>query len=256
MSERKQPDRIAKKRTNEMMMAKSKPRKFDLIGELLSNYGEPDITREIFSYVDFTTLQQSQLVSKSWNHYLANDKKIWLQAMEKHLPNLIYLTNQLAENEEENSTWWKEVWISIKKADEPGTQWYDYSLKEIIQAFKQVQSIFEILKICLESKQKRFENLKMVDYLPQNFNDDFVGEKVKKEIRREIKRGEKRKFMVVLQRNIGDLEQVKRWRSQMQIIYGPVNQATWYPKAIRRIKDKILLELNNYLLNVEFLNVE
>ena len=40
MSVRNQPDRIAKKRTYEMMMAKSKPRKFDL----LTNYGEPDIT--------------------------------------------------------------------------------------------------------------------------------------------------------------------------------------------------------------------
>ena len=206
MSVRNQPDRIAKKRTYEMMMAKSKPRKFDL----LTNYGEPDITRQIFSYVDFSTLQESRLVSKSWNHYLANDKKIWMQAQEKHLPNLIYLTNQLAENEEENSTFWKEVWSSIKEVDD------DISLKEIIQAMKQVQSIFEIIKICAEGKQKRFENLKMVDYLPQNFNDDFVGEKVKKEIRREIKRGEKRKFMVVLQRNIGDLEQAKKWRIQLQ----------------------------------------
>ena len=206
MSVRNQPDRIAKKRTYEMMMAKSKPRKFDL----LTNYGEPDITRQIFSYVDFSTLQESRLVSKSWNHYLANDKKIWMQAQEKHLPNLIYLTNQLAENEEENSTFWKEVWSSIKEVDD------DISLKEIIQAMKQVQSIFEIIKICAEGKQKRFENLKMVDYLPQNFNDDFVGEKVKKEIRREIKRGEKRKFMVVLQRNIGDLEQAKKWRNQLQ----------------------------------------
>ena len=214
-------------------MAKSKPRKFDL----LTNYGEPDITRQIFSYVDFSTLQESRLVSKSWNHYLANDKKIWMQAQEKHLPNLIYLTNQLAENEEENSTFWKEVWSSIKEVDDD-----DISLKEIIQAMKQVQSIFEIIKICAEGKQKRFENLKMVDYLPQNFNDDFVGEKVKKEIRREIKRGEKRKFMVVLQRNIGDLEQAKKWRIQLQ--NGGFNYQT---NRVRRIKAKILRELKDYL---------
>ena len=232
MSVRNQPDRIAKKRTYEMMIAKSKPRKFDL----LTNYGEPDITRQIFSYVDFSTLQESRLVSKSWNHYLANDKKIWMQAQEKHLPNLIYLTNQLAENEEENSTFWKEVWSSIKEVDD------DISLKEIIQAMKQVQSIFEIIKICAEGKQKRFENLKMVDYLPQNFNDDFVGEKVKKEIRREIKRGEKRKFMVVLQRNIGDLEQAKKWRIQLQ--NGGFNFQT---NRVRRIKAKILRELKDYL---------
>ena len=120
MSERKQSERIAKKRTHEMMMAKSEPIKFDLIGELLSNYGEMtggNITREIFSYLDFSTLQQGRLVAKSWNHFLSNDKKIWLQALEKQLPNLIYFTNRLAENDEENSTFWKEVWSRIEKDD-------------------------------------------------------------------------------------------------------------------------------------------
>ena len=71
MSERKQPDSISKKRTREMM-PKSKPRKFDIIGELLSNYGEmtgENISREILSYLDFSTLQQGRLVSKSWNVY-------------------------------------------------------------------------------------------------------------------------------------------------------------------------------------------
>ena len=109
MSEGKQPDRISKKRTHQMM-AKSKPRKFDIIGEL-QNYGEMtggNIVRQIFSYMDFSTLQKSRLVSQSWNLFLINNKKICLQFLEKHLPNIIYFTNQLAENEEENSTWWKE----------------------------------------------------------------------------------------------------------------------------------------------------
>ena len=226
-----------------MMMAKSKPRKFDLIGELLSNYGEPDITREIFSYVDFTTLQQSRLVSKSWNHYLANDKKIWLQAMEKHLPNLIYFTNQLTINEEENSTFWKEVWSSsIEKADDDG------SLKKIIQAFKKVQSIFEIVKICGESKQKRFQHFNIANWLPQNFNDDFVGNKVKKEIRREIKKKQK-KFLVDLVPNIADLEQAKKWRIQLQNpqVYGFPLGFNYQTNQVRRIKAKILRELLDYL---------
>ena len=151
MSERKQPDRIAKKRTHEMMIAKSKPRKFDLIGELLSNYGEMtggNITHEIFSYLDFSALQQSRLVSKSWNHFLVNDKKIWLQILKKHLHNLNYFTNQLAD-EEKNSTFWK-----VGK-----------NLKGIIRGIKQVQSTFEILKICAEQKQKRFENFAISNYM-------------------------------------------------------------------------------------------
>ena len=182
MSERKQPDRVAKKRTHEMM-AKSKPRKFDIMGEL-ENYGEMtggNITREIFSYLDFSTLQQGRLVAKSWNHFLSNDKKIWLQALEKQLPNLIYFTNRLAENDEENSTFWKEVWSSIEKDDNKGP-------KELIDTFKRVQHIFEIVKICAESKLVDYKDFHTVDYLP--FHDDFVGEKVKKEIRREIKKNE------------------------------------------------------------------
>ena len=190
----------------QMMMAKSKPIKFDLIGEFLSNYGEMtggNIIRQIFSYMDFSTLQQSRLVSQSWNLFLINDKKIYLQLLKKQLPNLIYFTNQLAENEEENSSFWKEIWRSIEKEDD------DISLKEIIQAFKQVQGIFEIVKIFMNSNKKRFENLEMSNYLPQNFNDDFVGKKVKKEIRREIKKKEN-KYLVALRSNFTDLEQAKK----------------------------------------------
>ena len=125
------------------MMAKSKPRKFDIIGELLSNYGEMtggNISREILSYLDFSTLQQGRLVSKSWNGFLSNDKKIWQDVLKKQLPNLIHFTNKLAENEEENSTFWKEVWSSIEKEDNIGP-------KELIDSFKKVQHIFEIVKI-------------------------------------------------------------------------------------------------------------
>ena len=185
MSERKQSERIAKKRTHEMMMAKSEPIKFDLIGELLSNYGEMtggNIVRQIFSYMDFSTLQQSRLVCQSWNLFLINNKKICLQFLEKHLVNLIYFTNQLAENEEENSSFWKEFLSRIEKADN------DSCLKEIIQAFKKVQGIFEVVYIFKNNNKKRFANLDMSNYLPQNFNDDFVGEKAKKEIRRKIKK--------------------------------------------------------------------
>ena len=156
-------------------MAKSEPEKFDIIGELLENYGEMtggNISREILSNLDFSTLQQGRLVSKSWNGFLSNDKKIWQDVLKKQLPNLIHFTNKFAQNEEENSTFWKEVWSSIEKDDNKGP-------KELIDTFKRVQHIFEIVKICAK---------KTVYYLP--FHDDFVGEKVKKEIQREIKKNE------------------------------------------------------------------
>ena len=45
-------------------MAKSEPEKIDIIGELLSNYGEMtgrNISREILSNLDFSTLQQGTI---------------------------------------------------------------------------------------------------------------------------------------------------------------------------------------------------
>ena len=218
MSEGKQPDR--KRRTY----------KFDLIGELLSNYGDMtggNIVLEIFSYLDFSTLQRGFLVANSWNHFLANDKKIWLDVLEKQLPNLIHFTNKLAENEEENSTFWKEVWSSIEKEDNIGP-------KELIDSFKKVQHIFEIVKIHANRELKRLKNFPHLrhpccDYLP--FQDDFVGEKVKKEIRREIKKKEN-PFMVSLQGEMNTLE-----------VNFPFHTEN------RRKKDEILREIRNYLLN-------
>ena len=232
MSEGKQPDRTAKKRTY--------IRKFDLIGELLSNYGEMtggNITREIFSYLDFSTLQRGRLVAKSWNHFLANDKKIWLQALEKHLPNLIYFTNRLTENEEENSTFWKELWMSIGKEDNKGP-------KEIIDSFKKVQSIFEIVKICAKSKLKRYENFQLHDYLP--FHDDFVGEKLKKVVIREIKKKET-PFMVGLQQQMGDLEEGKIRLQEIANLHGYLFFQNWEISRNRGMQDKILREIKDYL---------
>ena len=249
MSERKQSERIAKKRTHEMMMAKSEPIKFDLIGELLSNYGEMtggNIVRQIFSYMDFSTLQQSRLVSQSWNLFLINNKKICLQFLEKHLTNLIYFTNQLAENEEENSSFWKEFLSRIEKTDNDG------SLKEIIQAFKKVQGIFEIVMNFKNSNKKRFANLDMSNYLPQYFNDDFVGEKVKKEIRLKITKKENR-FLVALRWDIGQLERAKEMKIKTQNpdTFGfPYGFEMW-SSEVERIKDKILRECKDYLLNVQ-----
>ena len=250
MSERRQSERIAKKRTHEMMMAKSKPIQFDFIGELLSNYGEMtggNIVRQIFSYMDFSTLQQSRLVSQSWNLFLINNKKICLQFLEKHLTNLIYFTNQLAENEEENSSFWKEFLSRIEKADN------DSCLKEIIQASKKVQGIFETVKTFKNNNQKRFANLDMSDYLPQNFNDDFVGEKVKQEIRRKIKKKENR-FLVALLSNFGPLERAKiemKIRAQAPVEHVFPYGFNYWSDEVRRIKDKILRECKDYLLNVQ-----
>ena len=134
----------------------------------------------------------------------------------------------------------------IEKADN------NSSLKEIIQAFKQVQGIFETVKIFKNNNKKRFANLDMSNYLPQNFNDDFVGEKVKQEIRRKIKKKENR-FLVSLLWNIGQLERAKEMiiRTQNPDTFGFPDGFDFWSYEVRRIKDEILRECKDYLLNVQ-----
>ena len=190
--------------------------------------------------MDFSTLQQGRLVAKSWNHFLSNDKKIWLQALEKQLPNLIYFTNRLAENDEENSTFWKEVWSRIEKDD-------NISPKEVIDTFNRVQHIFEVVKICAESNFVAFKNFHTIDYLP--FHDDFVGEKVKKEIRREIMKNENLPVLSTVPRIATELQVfallLGDWSSNLQNPHQFHNQAI----DTRRTKEGILVEIKEYLLN-------
>ena len=183
---------------------------------------------------------QGRLVSKSWNGFLSNDKKIWQDVLKKQLPNLIHFTNKLAKNEEENSTYWNELWSRIEKDDKIGP-------KELIDSFKRVQHIFEVVKICAESEFVDFKNFNTVDYLP--FNDDFVGEKVKKEIRREIMKNENLPVLSTVPRIATELQVfallLGDWSSNLQNPHQFHNQAI----DTRRTKEGILVEIKEYLLN-------
>lgn len=63
-------------------------KKIDIIGELLRNYSLP--AREIFSYMDFSSLREGRLVCKLWNHFLVNDRLLSLRMLMKTKP---YLEN-------------------------------------------------------------------------------------------------------------------------------------------------------------------
>jgi hypothetical protein len=71
---------------------------FDIVGNLLCNYemtGE-DLAHEIFSYLDFSSIQDSRLVSKPWNHFLSNDRKLWMEILRRTQPYIQFLTYQLS----------------------------------------------------------------------------------------------------------------------------------------------------------------
>ena len=71
---------------------------FDIVGNLLCIYGMTgeDLAHEIFSYLDFSSIQGSRLVSKPWNLFLSNDRKLWMEILRQTQPYIQFLTNQLS----------------------------------------------------------------------------------------------------------------------------------------------------------------
>ena len=71
---------------------------FDIVGNLLCNYGMTgeDLAHEIFSYLDFSSIQDSRLVSNPWNLFLSNDRKLWMEILRQTQPYIQFLTNQLS----------------------------------------------------------------------------------------------------------------------------------------------------------------
>jgi len=102
-----QPDRKAKK-----------PRKVDIVGELLSHYGEitgENLTRQIFSYLDFSSFQQGRLVCKIWNHFLVTDKLVSLYMVMRTKPYLEEMLIKVSDQHTWIATYNKETSDGFKK---------------------------------------------------------------------------------------------------------------------------------------------
>ena len=100
---RKQPGRRVKGRSkNSESTAESAPEtnQFNMIGDLISNYGMTgeNVAHQIFSQLDFSSLQQGQLVCKTWNRFLANDRNLILNLLMKTKPYLEYLSKELSDS--------------------------------------------------------------------------------------------------------------------------------------------------------------
>ena len=104
---RKQPGRLVKRKSkNSESTAKSggsgpESNQFNFIGDLISNYGMTgeNVANQIFSQLDFSSLQQGQLVCKSWNRFLANDRNLMLKLLMKTKPYLEYLSKELSDSQ-------------------------------------------------------------------------------------------------------------------------------------------------------------
>ena len=91
MAQRIQPERRVKKKRK-----LEKPKSVDIIGNFLYNYGltGQNLAHDIFSYLDFPSIQHSHLVCKSWSVFLSNDRILWMTILRQTQPFFEFLSNQ------------------------------------------------------------------------------------------------------------------------------------------------------------------
>ena len=172
------------------------PTSFDPIDELLSNYGEitgKNLVHEIFSYLDFSTLQQIRLVRQSWNFFLAKDQRLWQNILRGTQPFIEFLINELVGKK--HSDVWKECFDKIAILD-------DFGCVKVYQTMRKIQEFFMV-----------FQSFTGFFHVFGKFKDYFVGEKLTEEIRMEIY-GRKNPFLVWLEKNMDAID-INVWKKEM-----------------------------------------
>ena len=197
MAPRKQPDRQVKKKRKlempenlDMIEEKRKleleePSNFDIIGALVSNYGMTgeNLVHKIFSYMDVSSLQGGHMVCKTWNLFLVNDKKLWMDILRQTRPFFEFLSKQILSEEdlaiETENTIWKRYFDLIEQNEELCNP---LCCHKIFQGFKRFQMIHIVLQDVIQDCP-----------VYEVFQREFIGEKLAGEIRLQIDSGEKEK---------------------------------------------------------------
>ena len=190
MATRKQPDRQVKKKPklevpeNSDITKKSckleseEPKNFDIIGTLMCNYGMTgeNLVHKMFSYLDVSSLQQGRLTCKTWNLFLVNDKKLWIDMLRQTRPYFEFLSKQLLSEEDAadaETKIWKKYFDFVE---------FDYCCHQIMQVFKRIQMIHIILQDVIQAFP-----------LQEVFQKGFSREKLSGEIHMQIENAEKKK---------------------------------------------------------------
>ena len=186
MARRIQPDRqVKKKRKMEV------PESFDLVGNLLGNYGLTGeiIAHQIFCSLDFSSIQDSRLVCKSWNIFLSNDRKLWLELLRQTQPFFEFLSSQFRDgfstigfkhqfssnkNSAGNETkrnWIKEFFDSIEIRSKND----NFSCQKMIQLFRKTHVVHAALQSVIQDCP-----------VYEVFQKEFIGRQLAEEIQSEI----------------------------------------------------------------------
>ena len=184
MAQRIQPDRQVKKKRK-----MEEPESFDIVGNFLYNYGltGENLAHEIFSYLDFSPIQDSRLVCKSWNIFLSKDRKLWLEILRQTQPFFEFLSNQLSSNGEAKTSasnetkknWIKEFFDSLEICSKSD----NFSCQKMIQLFKKIEVVHALLQCVIHD---------CPDY--KVFQKEFIGRKLAEEIQSEIDRADFERF--------------------------------------------------------------
>ena len=113
----------------------------DIIGSMITEKGltGENICREIFSYLDFSSLRFSRMVSKTWYQFLKQQRSIWMDFLRKLEPYLQYCDNLPTllnvKKYFPDAPWvswpeWKVIFDSIEK---------DGKMEDIIDTFLKIQ---------------------------------------------------------------------------------------------------------------------
>ena len=190
MATRKQPDRqVKKKRKLEIpeslditkkkrKLESEEPRNFDVIGTLVCNYGMTgeNLVHKMFSYLDVSSLQRGHLTCKTWNLFLVNDKKLWMDILRQTRPYFDFLSKQLLSEEDAadaETKIWKKYFDFVEK---------NYCCHKIMQVFKRIQMIHIILQDVIQAFP-----------LQKVFEKGSSSEKLSEEVQMQIDNAEKKK---------------------------------------------------------------
>ena len=169
---RKQPDRQVKKMRK---LELEEQRNVDIIGTLVCSYGMTgeNLVRKMFSYLDVSSLQGGHLVCKTWNFFLVNDKRLWLDILRR-----THTYFEIFSEQDENFTTdaERQIWKRYtEKSDEK-------SCHKIIQVFKRLQMIH----ITLQDVIQDCPGLQLAFPVHEVFQKEFIGEKLSREIKLQI----------------------------------------------------------------------
>jgi len=163
---------VKKKRKIEMS------EKFDIVGNLLVNYGTGEnLVRDIFSYLDVSSLQGAHLVCKTWYRFVVDDRKLWMDILRQTEPYFEFLNKRLMKDEDfaddAKINFAKEHFDCVEKNE-------DFCSQIIIKILKSIQIIHIVLACFLCPVYPVFQK-------------EFIGEKLTLEIQLQIDRVKKKK---------------------------------------------------------------